>query len=70
RNDQQLSYRQTAALFDIRKFDIIGLWERRFDEGGLPIVPTLCVGMHPVTLRVTTSGAGRGASGAAFPRRA
>lgn len=27
--EEQLSYRQTAALFDI-----IGLWERRFDEGG------------------------------------
>jgi urease subunit beta len=34
----------------------------------LPIVPTLCVGMHPVTLRVTKSG--RRASTAAFPRRA
>lgn len=32
--EEQLSYRQTAALFDIRKFDIIGLWERRYDEGG------------------------------------
>lgn len=31
---EQLSYRQAAALFDIHKFDIIGLWERRFDEGG------------------------------------
>lgn len=32
--EEQLSYRQTAALFDIRQFGIIGLWERRFDEGG------------------------------------
>ena len=32
--EEQLSYRQTAALFDIRKFSIIGLWERRYDEGG------------------------------------
>lgn len=32
--EEQLSYRQTAALFDIRKFGIIGLWERRLDEGG------------------------------------
>src|ERR1700675_4527774 len=31
---EQLSYRQTAALFDIRRFGIIGLWERRYDEGG------------------------------------
>jgi len=41
------------------------------------IVPTLCVGMHPVTLCVTiaqdaslVSLAERGASLAAFPRRA
>ena len=41
------------------------------------IVPTLCVGMHPMTLRVTVahgsrrvSSAERGASLAAFPRRA
>jgi hypothetical protein len=34
------------------------------------IVPTLCVGMHPLTLCVTTLRAGRGASQAAFPRGA
>ena len=37
------------------------------------IVPTLCVVMHPVTLCVTVAQGvkpGRGASGAAFPRRA
>lgn len=33
--EKQLSYRQTAALFHIRKLNIIGLWERRYDEGGL-----------------------------------
>jgi len=33
-HEEQLSYRQTAALFDIRRFGIIGLWERRYDEGG------------------------------------
>ena len=36
--EEQLSYRQTPALFDIRKFDIIGLWERRFDEGGFDVL--------------------------------
>ncbi len=33
--DEELSYRQAGALFDIRKFDIIGQWKRRYDEGGL-----------------------------------
>ena len=32
---EELSYRQVAALFDIRKSDIIGEWERRYYEGGL-----------------------------------
>ena len=32
--EEQLSYRQVAALFDIRKFNIVGDWERRYDEGG------------------------------------
>ena len=65
-----------------------GLWERgkqikiksqsKINSSRHPlIVPTLCVGMHPVTLRVTlaqdsslASTAERGASLAAFPRRA
>jgi transposase len=29
-----LSYRQAAKLFDIRRFDIIGNWERQYNEGG------------------------------------
>lgn len=33
--EEELRYRQVAALFDIRKPDIIGEWERRYDEGGL-----------------------------------
>lgn len=33
--EEELSYRQVAALFDIRKSDIIGEWERRYDAGGL-----------------------------------
>jgi transposase len=33
--EEDLSYRQVASLFDIRKSDIIGEWERRYDEGGL-----------------------------------
>jgi transposase len=34
-HEEQLSYRQVAALFDIRRFGIVGDWERRYDEGGL-----------------------------------
>lgn len=33
--DEGLSYRQTAALFDIRNFNIIATWERNYDQGGL-----------------------------------
>ncbi|KQV20760.1 transposase [Pseudomonas sp. Root329] len=32
--EEQLSYRQAAALFDIRKFNIVGDWQRRYDGGG------------------------------------
>jgi transposase len=30
-----LSYRQTAALFNIRRSNWIGEWQRRYDEGGI-----------------------------------
>lgn len=33
--EDALSYRQAAALFDIRRFDIIGHWERQYNEGGI-----------------------------------
>jgi len=33
-HEEQLSYRQVAALFDIRKFNIVGEWQRRYDVGG------------------------------------
>lgn len=33
--DDELSYRQVAALFDIRNFNIIGNWEHAYDEGGM-----------------------------------
>ncbi len=32
-HDERLSLRQTAALFDIRQFGIIGLWQRYYEEG-------------------------------------
>jgi transposase len=33
--DQGLSYRQAAAIYDIRRFNMIGGWERAFAEKGL-----------------------------------
>lgn len=33
--DDDLSYRQAGALFDIRRHGIIGHWKRRYEEGGL-----------------------------------
>lgn len=32
--EEHLSYRQAAAIFNIRRSDIIGDWECRYDEGG------------------------------------
>jgi transposase len=32
---QSLSYRQTAALFNIRRIDNIGAWERKYEQGGI-----------------------------------
>ncbi len=34
--DEDLSYRQAAALFDIRNFNIIGAWERAYERDGMP----------------------------------
>jgi transposase len=33
--DEELSYRQVAAFFNIRNFNIIGDWERAYDEGSV-----------------------------------
>jgi transposase len=32
--DEGLSCRQAAALYDIRRFDLVATWQRRYDEGG------------------------------------
>ena len=34
-HDEGLSYRQAAAVFDIRHFNIIGAWERAYDRDGV-----------------------------------
>jgi transposase len=33
--EEGLSYRQAAALFDIRRFNAIADWEQRYQEGGI-----------------------------------
>jgi len=33
--DDGLSYRQAAAMYNIRRFDVIGKWERAYQAGGL-----------------------------------
>ena len=33
--DEDLSLRQAAALFDIRNFNIIGLWQRAYESDGM-----------------------------------
>ena len=33
--DEGLSYRQAAALFNIRSFNIIGRWERAYERDGM-----------------------------------
>ena len=33
--NEGLSYRQAAAVFDIRHFNIIGAWERAYDRDGV-----------------------------------
>ena len=33
--DEGLSYREAAAMFNIRRFDVIGMWERAYRAGGL-----------------------------------
>ena len=32
--EERLSHRQAAALFNLRRFDMIGRWERQYDQGG------------------------------------
>jgi transposase len=44
--DDDLSCRQAAALFDIRRFDIIGHWKRQYDEGGVQALSWGSSGKH------------------------
>jgi transposase len=44
--DEDLSYRQAAALFDIRSFNIIGAWERAYERDGVPGLAPQWAGQH------------------------
>ncbi|WP_148253403.1 helix-turn-helix domain-containing protein [Aidingimonas lacisalsi] len=43
-----LSYRQTAALFDIREDGAIGRWERQYHSGGLAALAPTRQGRRPM----------------------
>lgn len=44
--DEDLSYRQAAALFDIRSFNIIGAWERAYERDGVLGLAPQWAGQH------------------------
>ena len=48
--DEVLSHRQAAALFDIRNFNIIGVWQRAYDSDGMAgLVPYRAVRHETMT---------------------
>ena len=48
--EERLSHRQAAALFDIRNFNIIGVWERRYErDGAAGLTPYQPAGHHRMT---------------------
>jgi transposase len=53
--DEDLSYRQAAALFDIRNFNIIGAWERAYERDGMSGLARQWVGRG----QSMTNGAGK-----------
>jgi hypothetical protein len=71
------SYNNSLSPIAMEQFSMLAMDAGHLTARGAVIVATLCVGMHPVTLRVTIAhgsrhapSAERGASLAAFPRRA
>jgi len=45
--EERLSHRHAAALFNIRNFNIIGVWERRYErEGAAGLTPYQSAGLH------------------------
>ncbi len=59
--EEQLSYRQAAALFDIRNFNIIGAWERAYArEGQAGLAPYQSSGHHRMSEPPSSSNADPG----------
>ncbi|MCX8565434.1 MAG: transposase [Glomeribacter sp. 1016415] len=52
--EHALSYRQTAAHFDIRHIGILGSWERQYDAGGLQALSP-CPRGRPKKMREPTN---------------
>ena len=49
--DEALSFRQAGALFDIRNFNIIGLWQRAYESDGMAgLVPYRAV-RHEIMMK-------------------
>lgn len=48
--EERLSHRQAAALFNIRNFNVIGVWERRYERDGVAgLTPYQPAGHHRMT---------------------
>jgi len=48
--EERLSHRQAAALFNIRNFNVIGVWERRYELDGVAgLTPHQSAGHHRMT---------------------
>ncbi|BBU33336.1 transposase (plasmid) [Burkholderia sp. THE68] len=64
-----LSYRQAAALFDIRRSDVIGNWERQYKEGGVKALSFGSSGCHNTKMKKSKPNARPAASGDAVRSR-
>ncbi|WP_415749331.1 IS3 family transposase [Caballeronia sp. J97] len=64
-----LSYRQAAALFDIRRSDVIGNWERQYKEGGVKALSFGSSGCHNRKMKKSKPNARPAASGDAVRSR-
>lgn len=56
KRDEQLSCRQTAALFNIRNFNNIGVWEREYEAGRLNPLAAHPADGHPRMTKKANTG--------------